>query len=406
MCPMSHLNELNKEQYKAVTHTKGALLVVAGAGAGKTRTITHRIVHLIKSGVAPEQILAVTFTNKAAKEMRERVRTLIKNDKELNRPISALSSGFTLPFVSTFHALCVSILREHYRELEIPKSFTIFDRSDSVRAIKRAMKRLGLDPKTHEPRGILNTISREKGGATTAHEFATKTSSNPYHNVVARVWQEYETILKKEKALDFDDLLLRVYIFLRDDEKVRNKLQERWQYIHVDEYQDTNTVQYEIVRLLVGKEHNICVVADTDQCLTANTRVTMANGKTKLIKNIKKGAKVLANYGGGNTNAAKVSRVRKKTSKNGLIKITLASGATLKSTPEHIHFARYKLGDSPQVYYVYLMHKERAGWRIGVSQTYTKGQRKPTLGFAQRSNQEHAADRSRPSQHSGAQMTA
>ncbi len=264
---MSHLNELNKEQYKAVTHTKGALLVVAGAGAGKTRTITHRIVHLIKSGVAPEQILAVTFTNKAAKEMRERVRTLIKNDKELNRPISALSSGFTLPFVSTFHALCVSILREHYRELEIPKSFTIFDRSDSVRAIKRAMKRLGLDPKTHEPRGILNTISREKGGATTAHEFATKTSSNPYHNVVARVWQEYETILKKEKALDFDDLLLRVYIFLRDDEKVRNKLQERWQYIHVDEYQDTNTVQYEIVRLLVGKEHNICVVADTDQCI-------------------------------------------------------------------------------------------------------------------------------------------
>ncbi len=264
---MSHLDNLNEKQKKAVTHTKGPLLVVAGAGAGKTRTITHRIVYLIKNGVSPESILAVTFTNKAAKEMRERVRSLIENDSEINRPVSALSSGMTLPFVSTFHALCVRLLREHYRELELSKSFIIFDRSDSVRAIKRAMKRLGVDPKTHEPRGILNAISREKGGAITANEFANKTSSNPYHNVVAKVWQEYETILKKEKALDFDDLLLRVYTFLKEDKEVREKLQNRWQYLHVDEYQDTNTVQYEIVRMLVGPEKNICVVADTDQCI-------------------------------------------------------------------------------------------------------------------------------------------
>ncbi len=264
---MSHLDNLNEEQKKAVTHISGPLLVVAGAGAGKTRTITHRIVHLIKNGVSPENILAVTFTNKAAKEMRDRVRTLIESDKEINRPISALSSGLTLPFVSTFHALCVRLLREHYRELELAKSFTIFDRSDSVRAIKRAMKKLGIDPKQHEPRGILNAISREKGGANTVSDFASKTSSNPYHNVVTRVWQEYETILKKEKALDFDDLLLRVYTFLSKDKSVREKLQKRWQYIHVDEYQDTNTVQYGIVRMLVGPEKNICVVADTDQCI-------------------------------------------------------------------------------------------------------------------------------------------
>ena len=263
----SHLDKLNEEQKKAVTHTAGPLLIVAGAGAGKTRTITHRIVNLIKTGVAPENILAVTFTNKAAKEMRERVRALIENDTELNRPISALHSGLSLPFVSTFHALSVRILREFYNEVGIPKSFTIFDRSDSVRAIKRAMKRLGIDIKQHEPRSVLNAISRKKGEATTTNEYATRHFSNPYEALVARVWQEYETILKKEKSLDFDDLLLRAYTFLKGNTEARKLLQNRWKYIHIDEYQDTNTVQYELVRLLIGSEKNICVVADTDQCI-------------------------------------------------------------------------------------------------------------------------------------------
>ena len=264
---MSHLDNLNKEQRNAAEHKDGPLLVLAGAGAGKTRTLTYRIVNLIKKGVSPDQILAVTFTNKAAKEMRERVRKLIESSTEINRPVSALSTGMPMPYVSTFHALCVRLLREFYRELELPKSFTIFDRSDSVRAIKRAMKHLGIDPKQNEPKGVLNAISRKKGDAITASEYADQAFSNPHEAMVVRVWSEYETILKKEKALDFDDLLLRVYIFIRDNQSVHKRLQDRWQYIHVDEYQDTNQVQFEIARLLAGERKNICVVGDTDQCI-------------------------------------------------------------------------------------------------------------------------------------------
>lgn len=264
----SHLQNLNSRQLKAVTTTEGPLLIVAGAGAGKTRTITHRIVHLIKNGVAPENILAVTFTNKAAKEMRERMRDLLNADTEINRPINALSSGMAMPFMATFHSLGVHILRENAVELGIPRNFTIFDRADSLRAIKNALVKLGYDPKQYEPKTILGIISKAKGSNVGREEFTGSANGGSYYGeITAKCWQEYEKALKKEGSLDFDDLLIKTHDLLANNTDVREKYQKRWQYIHIDEYQDTNAVQYDLVRLLVGPKQNICVVGDGDQCV-------------------------------------------------------------------------------------------------------------------------------------------
>lgn len=264
----SHLQNLNSRQLKAVTTTEGPLLIVAGAGAGKTRTITHRIVHLIKNGIEPQNILAVTFTNKAAKEMRERMRSLLNEDVEINRPINALASGMTMPFMATFHSLGVHILRENAKELGIPRNFTIFDRADSLRAIKNALVKLNHDPKQYEPKTILGIISKAKGNNMGREEFTGSASGQSYYGeIAASVWQEYEKALKKEGSLDFDDLLIKTHDLLAHNSEVREKYQKRWQYIHIDEYQDTNAVQYDLVRLLVGKKQNICVVGDGDQCV-------------------------------------------------------------------------------------------------------------------------------------------
>ncbi len=264
----SHLQQLNNKQLEAVTHTHGPLLIIAGAGAGKTRTITHRIVHLIKSGIAPENILAVTFTNKAAKEMRERMRALLNADSEINRPINALSSGMAMPFMATFHSLGVHILRENATTLGIPRNFTIFDRADSLRAIKNALKRLDYDPKQYEPKTILSIISKAKGSNIGREEFTGSAGGQSYYGeIAAKAWQEYEQTLVKEGSLDFDDLLIKTHDLLAQDQDLREKYQKRWQYIHIDEYQDTNAVQYDLIKLLVGSKQNICVVGDHDQCV-------------------------------------------------------------------------------------------------------------------------------------------
>ena len=254
-----YLTGLNQPQLEAVTTTKGPLLVLAGAGSGKTRVITHRIVHLIHQGVAPRNILAVTFTNKAAKEMRERVEKLVHEFPPSDR---AVIDG--MPTVTTFHALGVRILREHHDVLGLRRHFTIYDRSDSLRAIKQSLERANYNPKEFEPRKILGKISRAKGDAKTPIEFKEASSSYP-DRVASEVWIHYEEIMRGEHALDFDDLLIKTLRLIEEYPHVREVLQNRYQYIHIDEYQDTNRVQFEIVRLLTGKEHNVCVVGDIDQ---------------------------------------------------------------------------------------------------------------------------------------------
>src|SRR3989344_339101 len=274
-----HLDGLNQTQKEAALHKYGPLLIVAGAGAGKTQTLTHRIINLIKSGVAPSQILAITFTNKAAKEMGERIASLIESERQ--------KTGVAhneRPFMSTFHALGVYILREHGDLLGIPRHFTILDRNDSLSVIKEALSAEGLDPKQFEPGRLLSALSRQKGDLITAEEYArsaglpergrlpvrgTQTGSqsgnNYFPKILSAVCLRYERALAKQKALDFDDLILKPAKLLQENIEVRTYYQDRWHYIHIDEYQDTNQSQYEIARLLAERHKNICVVGDADQ---------------------------------------------------------------------------------------------------------------------------------------------
>ena len=254
-----YLEGLNPQQNQAVLHTDGPLMVLAGAGSGKTRVITHRIVHLIHLGISPQNILAVTFTNKAAKEMRERVIQLMQQYPPSHR---AGVDGY--PTVTTFHSLGVHLLREFHDAMNLRRHFTIYDRSDSQRAVKQAIIQAGYDPKEFEPRKILGMISRAKGDAITHLEYQDRANSYP-EQVTASVWEKYEAIMSAEHALDFDDLLAKTLRLLQNNPQVRSVLQERFKYIHVDEYQDTNRVQFSIVELLCGESQNICVVGDIDQ---------------------------------------------------------------------------------------------------------------------------------------------
>ena len=256
---MNHLAALNPAQEEAVTSLAGPLLILAGAGSGKTRVITHRIVHLIETGVAPQNILAVTFTNKAAKEMRERVINLLLKQKLVNQP-----AGEDIPTITTFHALGAKLLREYRGRWGPGRQFIIFDRSDSRGAVKKALSEASYDPKQFEPRRILSLISRAKGEALTQLAYQ-DSAVNYLEQVVAETWVHYERILKTEGALDFDDLLTQTLFMLESKPEIRAELQLRFSYIHVDEYQDTNKVQYEIVRALAGTNQNVCVVGDIDQ---------------------------------------------------------------------------------------------------------------------------------------------
>ncbi|HAS81004.1 MAG: protein PcrA [Candidatus Nomurabacteria bacterium GW2011_GWE1_32_28] len=250
-----HLKGLNAMQREAAIHMNGPILIVAGAGAGKTKTITHRILNLIKNGISPDKILAVTFTNKAAKEMRERIISEIKKH---------IKGQDSVPFVSTFHSLGVYIIKENAHILGLTRHFTILDDSDSTTLIKESLKELGIDPKQYDPRKIKNIISREKGKFTHLKDYEEKVYDY-LSKLVAQVWALYEKKKAKENSLDFDDLLLKATKLLKEKEEIRKIYQEKWEYIHIDEYQDTNEVQYLMSRLLSEKNKNICVVGDADQ---------------------------------------------------------------------------------------------------------------------------------------------
>ena len=302
--------ELNSRQKEAVETLEGPLLIIAGAGAGKTKTLTHRILNLIKSGVKPSKILAITFTNKAAKEMRDRVFGLIEQDKSLNIPISFNEK----PFVSTFHSLGVHIIRENCTILGIPRHFTIFDRADSKKVVKEALEGLGLDPKQYEPGTILNTISREKGDGVTLNSYKNGSKKEYFQKIVAQVWEKYEAVLMKEKSLDFDDLLLKTALLLENNKTVREHYQKTWEYIHVDEYQDTNRVQYNIIKLL-GEHNNVCVVGDMDQLIYSWRGADIEN-LLNFEKNFKNAKVVILeeNYRSTQTILAAANNVIKKNS--------------------------------------------------------------------------------------------
>src|SRR5918998_6035592 len=258
---MDFLSSLNAPQREAVTTTEGPLLILAGAGSGKTRVITVRIAYLIaERGVAPFNILAVTFTNKAAEEMRERVHKLLGGHQ--------LTSA---PLISTFHSLCVRILRQHIEALGegYTRSFTVYDQDDSVRLVKACIKDLGYDDKQLGQRAGQGAISGAKNRhGDDAESYAARVEYNDEKRAaIARVFKLYEERLVNNNALDFDDLLIRTVQLLRRREDVRAYYNERFRYILVDEYQDTNALQFALINYLTQKQQNICVVGDDAQSI-------------------------------------------------------------------------------------------------------------------------------------------
>ena len=254
------LEGMNDKQAEAVLTTAGPLLVMAGAGSGKTRVLTHRVAYLIEEkGVLPWNILAITFTNKAAKEMQERVGKL-------------LGEGAQDIWVSTFHSLCVRILRRDIEKLGYNRAFTIADTSEQRTLMKQVCAELNIDPKKFDPRSILSTISNAKNALLTPKDYAAKAGSdnNPhsmYSQVVARAYKLYQEQLEANQALDFDDLIMKTIELFEQDPETLEFYQDRFHYIHVDEYQDTNDAQYKLVHMLADKYENICVVGDADQSI-------------------------------------------------------------------------------------------------------------------------------------------
>lgn len=252
---MSIYDTLNKEQKEAVLHTEGPLLLLAGAGSGKTRVLTHRVAYLIdEMGVNPWNILAITFTNKAAQEMRERV------DK-------IAGFGADQVWVATFHATCMRILRRHIDRLGYDTNFTIYDTDDQKSVIKQICKRLNIDTKMYKERTLLSEISSAKDELVDVREFEVKSVGDYKKSVIAKVYREYQETLKKSNALDFDDIIVKTVELFKSCPEVLHNYQERFKYIMVDEYQDTNTAQFELIRLLADGYRNLCVVGDDDQSI-------------------------------------------------------------------------------------------------------------------------------------------
>ncbi|MEZ6045969.1 MAG: UvrD-helicase domain-containing protein [Planctomycetaceae bacterium] len=239
------MERLTEPQQAAVEHHEGPLLVLAGPGSGKTRVITHRIARIVERGTDPRRILAITFTNKAAREMFDRVRVLVP--------------GHNM-WISTFHRFCAYLLRRNARLIGLKSNFTIFSTSDQKSVVKQVLNDLDIDPIHYPPANILNQISRAKNDLITAVQFAqnfNETMGDHYQAVVARAFPEYQKLLLRSNAVDFDDLLMHVVQLLAENDELRAQLDEHYQYILVDEYQDTNMAQYQLIRMLAHDQQNV-----------------------------------------------------------------------------------------------------------------------------------------------------
>ena len=261
---------LNPAQREAVEQLSGPLLILAGAGSGKTKTLTHRIANLIRHGVSEHEILAVTFTNKAAREMRERLWRILAEIRGISLDENGdgfvnLPRGF-MPYMGTFHGICVRILKMEFEAAGLDKNFTIYDTEDQIALIRRTMKNLKVEDKSLKPKSILSMISKAKNEGVGPEEFWTH-AYYPNQKAVSKIYTTYEKEKEAAAALDFDDLLLRALKLFRENVNIREKWQEKFKYVLIDEYQDTNNVQYKLIKLLVNKENNICVVGDDWQSI-------------------------------------------------------------------------------------------------------------------------------------------
>src|SRR5215208_2134837 len=344
---------LNPPQRDAVTHGEGPLLILAGAGSGKTRVLTHRIAYLMRTGQArADEILAITFTNKAAQEMRERVELLV------GRATRAM-------WVMTFHSACVRMLRADAHRLGYTRQFTIYDAADSRRLIKKCLDDLDVDVKRFTPRAMQSQISDAKNKLRSPEDYRQLVGSF-FEQTVADVYEQYERELHRANAMDFDDLLVRSVNLLELFQEVRDRYSSAFRWIMVDEYQDTNHVQYRWLQLLTSGHRNLAVVGDDAQCLAAGTPITMGDGSLKPIEAVEAGDEVLSCSGSGDFRPARVTETFANHASMG-VAITTRSGRRIVSTPEHTHFAGFKPGLTPQHHLTYVMHRRGVGFRVGTT---------------------------------------
>ncbi|OGE19923.1 hypothetical protein A3A14_01150 [Candidatus Daviesbacteria bacterium RIFCSPLOWO2_01_FULL_43_38] len=373
------LSDLNPVQKQAVQTTEGPTLILAGAGSGKTKALTHRVAYLIQEkGIPPENILCITFTNKAAGEMKERILKLLHREPRTTN---------SQPIMGTFHSICARILRKEGRHIGLPPNFSIYDEHDSLDAVKQAMAALDIATQKTSPTSVKNTISGAKNEMIPALEYP-RVARGYFQEIVAKIYLKYQEILEKNKAVDFDDLLLLTVKLFQNNPDVLSKYQLQFRYILIDEYQDTNAVQYLLSKLLSNRYKNICVVGDASQCLPPGTEVVTPSG-TKSIETIKTNDLVISAAGRGLTHAVKVCNVKTSNYKGKIFIIKTKSGRTLRATPNHITFARLSL--KTNCYYVYLMFRKDKGYRIGIARSFRSAQRgRSEIGLLVRSNQENA----------------
>jgi DNA helicase II / ATP-dependent DNA helicase PcrA len=375
----AYLAGLNPPQREAVLTTEGPVLVLAGAGTGKTAALTARLAHLIATCRAwPSEILAVTFTNKAAREMRERV----------GRIVGPAVEG--MPWLGTFHAIGAKMLRRHAELVGLQSNFTILDTDDQLRLLKQLIQAADIDEKRWPARMLAAMIDGWKNKGWTPADLDAGEAEAYANGKGQALYAAYQERLKALNACDFGDLLLHMLVILKTHRDVLEHYQQRFKYILVDEYQDTNQSQYLWLRLLAQERKNICCVGDDDQCLAAGTMITMGDGTARPIEDVRPGDRVLSCYGSGDFRPARVANIFARPAEKPLVRLRTRKGRELVSTPEHVHFADVVFADRPQKHFTYLMMKRGAGYRLGVSQIYTRGQQRPVIGFKQRCLQEGA----------------
>ena len=366
---------LNKEQYEGATTVDGQVLILAGAGSGKTRVLTYRMAHMIDDlGILPYKILAITFTNKAAKEMKDRVRALIGERAEDM-------------WISTFHSTCVKILRREIEKIGYKKNFTIYDTSDQKTLLKECIKALNINDKEITEQEIMSKIGKAKDNMQSPSSYMREHQSNFREKKIADVYEMYQKRLKENNALDFDDLIFKTVELFKTNKETLEFYQRKFQYIMVDEYQDTNKVQYELIRLLAESHKNICVVGDDDQCLIEGTLIESENGKVN-IEELKECDKIRVAVGNGETKLLEVKNISKRNYEGKIVKITTESGKVIKSTSNHLTFSRVLIEEGN--YYVYLMYKKGYGYRIGQTSSMRSRENRNASGLAVRLNGEKA----------------
>lgn len=371
---MDLLKGLNKEQKEAVLHTEGPLLILAGAGSGKTRVLTHRIAYLIKEkDVYPSSILAITFTNKAAKEMKERVARILGDVAQDM-------------WISTFHSTCVRILRKDIDKLGYDKSFVIYDSADQQTVIKSCLKELNLNDKNFPPRSVQEMIGKAKDELVDAKMYTRMYAADFRMSKIASIYELYQKKLKQNNALDFDDIIMCTVRLFHEYPDVLEYYQRKFKYIMVDEYQDTNTAQYMLVSLLAQRHKNLCVVGDDDQCVIEGTNISTTKGDIKVECANEKDTLICAS-GRGEVLTGSIEKKIKKTYEGLVVRIKTKTGKEIRTTPNHIGFAR--LNSHSGVYYVYLMYKKGKGYRIGQTQGVRSRKGEIVNGLFVRLNQEH-----------------